>query len=424
MAEYLVLRLGEKRDDPVEWIAVDGNGTRLGPPNTGDLDRAASDIGDRNVIVLVPSSNVLTTSADIPMRPGARLLAALPFALEEQLADDVESLHFAPGARRDSGRTPVAVVAETLMQNWMNRLDEAGIRASQIVPENYGLARIPGTTSLLVADNKVMFNDGADIEFVMEDVKPSDALAVAGTLDDTSGENIAGADNPAAAHHLLVYCDPEDEERFQHDWIALRHELSSVDVTLLPDGALPRLAVTVASGEGVNLLQGKYGPKIDLASVFRPWKAAAILLLTLGLVLLGGKLVDTWRLSNEAAALKEQFTLEYRQIKPGDTREIVDPVAEVNALRRGLGGPVAATIFLPTIEQLGLAIKENDSAVIENITYRAGVVNVRLNAPDVPTLDNIQKRVSESGRFIAEIKSTDQVGDRVSSRIEIQESGA
>ncbi|NIV18163.1 MAG: hypothetical protein GWN47_07050 [Woeseiaceae bacterium] len=424
MAEYLVIRLGEQHDDPVDWIPVDGNGTRLGPPQTGELAAAAADIRDRNVIVLVPSSEVLTTSVDIPVRPGARLLAALPYALEEQLADDVESLHFAAGARRESGRIPVAVVADESMQDWLNRLAEAGVRASRLVPENYGLARIPGTTSLLVAESKVMFNDGDDTEFVMEGVKPSDALAVAGTLEESSADHIASEETPSSASHLLVYCDPKDEERLQHDWIALRHELSSVDLNLLPDGVLPRLAVTVAAGQGVNLLQGKYGPKLELGAVFRPWKMAAILLVALGSVLLGGKFADAWRLSQEADALKEQFTLEYRQIVPGDTREIIDPVAKVNALRRSFGSPVAATIFLPTIEQLGMAIKENDAAVIENITYRAGVVNVRLSAPDVPTLDKIQKKVSESGRFIAEIKSTDQVGDRISSRIQIQEPGA
>ena len=423
MAEYLVIRLAENHDDPVDWIVVDGNGARLGPPQRGALDAAASAADDRSVIVLVPATNVLTTSTEIPMRPGARLLAALPFALEEQLADDVESLHFAAGTRRDSGRLPVAVVAHELLQEWLGRLDDAGIHATRIIPENYGLARIPGTTSLLVADDKVMFNDGEDTEFIMEGVKPSDALAFAGTLNEAGGDEAEDAEAPAAANHLLVYCEPADEERFQHDWIALRHEMSSVDVNLLPDGVLPRLAVTVAAGQGVNLLQGKYGPKIELGAAFRPWKTAAILLLGLVIVLLGGKLADTWRLSQEADALKAQFTTEYRQIRPGDSREIVDPVAEVNALRRSFGSPVAATIFLPTIEQLSMAMKDNDSAIIENITYRAGVVNVRLSAPDVPTLDNIQKSVSESGRFTAEIKSTDQVGDRISSRIQIQESG-
>jgi general secretion pathway protein L len=417
MAEYLVIRLAKDSEANTEWISVDGNGTRLGPPAAGSLSDAARDVRDRTVIVLVPAADVLTTSTDIPMRHGSRLLAALPFALEEHLADDVESLHFAAGTRRDNGRLPVAVVAHERMHDWLGRLEDAGIRPSRIVPENYGLARIPGTTSLLVAENTVVFNDGADTEFVMEDVKPSDALAVAGALDD------ADADEGNGTNHLLVYCDPADEERLQHDWIALRHELSSVDINLLPDGVLPRLAVTVAAGHGVNLLQGVYGPKIEYGALLRPWKTAAVLLIGLGLVVAGAKVADTWRLHQEVAALQAQFTAEYREIRPNDTREIVDPVATVNSLRRSLGSPVAATIFLPTLRQLGLALQENDSAVVETITYRAGVVDVRLNAPDVPTLDNIQKSVSESGRFTAEIKSTDQVGDRISSRIQIQETG-
>jgi general secretion pathway protein L len=273
---------------------------------------------------------------------------------------------------------------------------------------------------MLVAEDQVMFNDGEDDEFVMQGVKPSDALAVADVLDDSSDEDAEGNGSPA---HLLVYCEPADEERFQHDWMALRHELASVDINLLPDGVLPRLAVTVASGRGINLLQGRYGAKAELGAVFRPWRYAAMLLLALGVVGVGGKAVDYYRLSQEESTLKNQFTTEYRQLRPQDDREVMDPVATVNSIRRSIGGPAAAQVFLPSIQQLGLAMQQNESADIEAITYRAGVIDVRLTAPDVATLDNIQKIVSSSGRFSASIQSTDQVGDKVSSRIQIRESG-
>ena len=68
---------------------------------------------------------------------------------------------------------------------WLRRLSDAGITASRMVPENYGLARIPGTLSLLVDNEQIMFNDGADNEFVIQGVKPSDALAMAGALNET-----------------------------------------------------------------------------------------------------------------------------------------------------------------------------------------------------------------------------------------------
>ena len=125
MAEYLVIRLGTERDSAANWIAVDGNGTRLSPPVTGPLSEATRDVGGRAVIVLVPATTVLTTTVDIPIRGGSRLQTALPFALEEHLADDVENLHFASGTRRDSGLLPVAVVAHTYMQDWLEQLSDA-----------------------------------------------------------------------------------------------------------------------------------------------------------------------------------------------------------------------------------------------------------------------------------------------------------
>ncbi len=197
-----------------------------------------------------------------------------------------------------------------------------------------------------------------------------------------------------------------------------------MDINLLPDGALPRLAVTVAAGRGINLLQGRFGPKTELSAMFQPWRYAAILLLALGVVGLAGKAVDYYRLGQDEAALQEQFTREYRELRPDDTREILDPVSTVNSIRRSLGAPVTSEIFLPSLQQLSEALSQNTAAEIEAISYRAGVIDVRLTAPDVATLDSIQRQVSSSGRFNAAIQSTDQVGDKISSRIQIRESGA
>jgi general secretion pathway protein L len=371
--------------------------------------------------VLVPATEVLTTTADIPIRSGPRLRAALPFALEESLADDVDTLHFASGARRENGKLPVAVVARARMDEWLGTLDDAGISANRMLSENYGLARIPGTMSILIDGDCVMFNDGADSEFVMQGVQPSDMLVAAGMLSDRSDEE---QDNAEPSGHLVVYCEAADEERLSHDWIALRHELHSVDVNLLPDGALPRLAVTVASGNGVNLLQGRYGVKTDYRTQFRPWRNAAVLILGLMVVGLLAKGVDLYRLTQEEAALQAQFMEEYRQIRPGDTREVLDPLNAVRSVKQGLGAATGPQVFLPSLRQLSEAMAKNSNASIETISYRAGVIDVRITSPDVATLDNIQKSVSASGVFQASIQSTDQVADQISSRLQIREAGS
>jgi general secretion pathway protein L len=422
MAEYLVIRLRRSPEQSTEWIAVDDNGTRRSEPGSGSLEDAAAQAAARPVIVLVPAADVLTTTVDIPVR-GARLKAALPFALEESLADDVDTLHFAAAAKRDSGLRPVAVVARAEIDRWLESLGAAGIEPVRMVPENYGLARIPGTMSVLVSEDCVMFNDGEDVEFVLEGMQPSDALVAAGALTDRAHDTESAEDGETSGH-LLVFCGPADEERLSHEWIALRHELSSVDVNVLPDGILPRLAVTVASGSGVDLLQGRYGARTDYGAYFKPWRRAAVLLLGLLLVGFIGKGIDYYRLSGEEASLREQFVAEYQQIRPGDSREILDPVSAVRSIRQGMGAATGPQVFLPSLQQLSKAMAQNSSARIETISYRAGVIDVRITSPDVATLDSIQKIVRESGQFQASIQSTDQVANQISSRLQIREVGS
>lgn len=419
MAEFVVLRLRRDTDPTVDWIVADDNGTRRSPPSSGTLEEAATAVRGRPVIVLVPATETLTTTVNLPIRSGARLNAALPYALEEQVAADVETLHFAAGERRESGVRPVAAVARDTLEYWIARLEEAGIQPWKVVPENYGLARIPGTMSVLVDGDCVMFNNGGDAEFVMQGVDPSETLVAAGLLKDRQDDA-----PPEASGHLVVYCNAEDEARLSHDWIALRHELHSVDINLLPDGALPRLAVTIASGEGVNLLQGRYGPKADYGSWLRPWRRAAMLLLALVVLGFAGKGIDLWRLTQEEATLQAQFTQEFQSIRPVSDGPILDPVAAVNSIKRSLGGATATPVFLASLNELAAAITQDGKASVEAVSYRAGVIDVRVSSPDVETIGEIQKRIGESGRFEASIQSTDRVADRINSRIQIREAGS
>ena len=223
--------------------------------------------------------------------------------------------------------------------------------------------------------------------------------------------------------HVLVYCEPQDEERYQHDWIAMRQELDSLDVRLLADGVMPRLAVTVATGAGVNLLQGQYGAKTDYSGMLKPWRYAALLLIALGVVGVGAKAADYFLQKRQLDALQQQFLIDYQQVVPG-AQIPRDPAAAVQSLMAQAGGGQAPETFLLSLEQLSRAVQQNDEAVIEAISYRSGVVDIRLSAPNVQTLDNIQRVISQSGQFTATIQSTDQDGERVNSRIQIRAGSA
>ena len=62
MTEALVIRLNaasaNNADATVQWIAVDTTGARHGNVQSGSLSNAAAFAGGRNVIVLVPGTDV------------------------------------------------------------------------------------------------------------------------------------------------------------------------------------------------------------------------------------------------------------------------------------------------------------------------------------------------------------------------------
>lgn len=426
MAEVLVIRLDERAPQHAEWIVVNANGERLGASVAGPLAACSGEAAERRVVVLIPTAEVLTTTTNLPVKSPGKIQQALPFALEEMVAEDVEDLHFAAGARAENGDVPVAVINRERFREWLDMLATASLQPDAVIPDIHGLARIEGTISLLVTEDQVLINDGASTELALPGVGPADAAAAIGAYQVEDQAPLEGDDEEASdetPRHMLVYCEPGTEETYKHDLIALRNDFASLDAKLLPDGVLPRLAVTVAAGVGINLLQGEFGAKTEYGSYLRPWRYAAILLLAVGLVGFANKAASYFKLQQQETQLRAQFMNEYRQVVP-NAPEVADPAAAVNSLRARAGGNRSTPpVFLQSLEHLSQALAEHDAADVQAISYRAGVVDIRMSAPSVSVLDDVQRIVDEGGLFEAAIQSTDQDDDKVNSRIQIKAVG-
>src|SRR4051794_21309438 len=147
MADWLLLRLPRSPDQDASWIIADGRGNAVTAPQSGPLQQATARATGRHVCVLVPGTDVLLAQPDVPVKAGTKLQQVVPYALEEQLAEDIDDLHFAIGRRVGvSSTTPVAVVAHSLMDDWLTLLKSNGLvpevmyADSDLLPENPGHA--------------------------------------------------------------------------------------------------------------------------------------------------------------------------------------------------------------------------------------------------------------------------------------------
>ena len=122
MPESLVIRLPAADDGLVEWVTVDHSDAGIGSPHSGQLGEAVAYAQNHKIIVLVPASKVLRLNATIPLKGNARIRQALPYALEEQIAGDVEKQHFSFGKKDTNGRLPIAVVEKAAVIHWLELL--------------------------------------------------------------------------------------------------------------------------------------------------------------------------------------------------------------------------------------------------------------------------------------------------------------
>jgi general secretion pathway protein L len=419
MSETLVIRLDARHPGLAQWVVVDGTGACVLAPSAGPLGGAAALAAGRRLVVLVPASRVLRVRTDVPVRGAARIAQALPFALEDLLADDVEELHFASGARATDGQVSVAVVRRDHMQEWLTTLAAAGLDPQGLFADSDGVADIPGMSTLLLEDTQIVLRDpGGDP--VVAETEGLDGLLELWLAQPA----LPNAEGVTPARNLQVY-DATLEGWPNATWERLSPLVDSLEVRRLPDGALARLAGAAVTATGVNLLQGDYGRRSPMRSYWPRWRVPAGLAATAAVLALAVAGAEAWQLGRQSAALETDLAAAASYTFPGaadagDLRGLLD----LRQREAGATASAAGTQFLDTLRIVAKAIAASGDARLENLSYRTGVMELKIRAPSADVLDRISRTVSEGGRLKAEIQSANAEGDQIAGRIRISPGGA
>jgi general secretion pathway protein L len=96
---------------------------------------------DGPATVLVPTEAVRLIAVDLPLANRAKRLAALPFAVEDMIAEPIDSVHLAIGAEIAPKRYLVGVVRHDRMAEWIVRIEDAGLDHAALVPDALALPR-------------------------------------------------------------------------------------------------------------------------------------------------------------------------------------------------------------------------------------------------------------------------------------------
>ena len=400
MAETLLIRLAAGVPEIRDWVLVDEQGQGKGPVQKGVPDAGIIN-GVRRAVVLAPAAEVSLVEARVPGRNRQRVLRAIPYALEEQLATDVEELHFALGPAGEGEQYPVAVVERSVMDAWTALLRENGIQAEQLIPETLALPSDPGW-SLMVDGETVLVRSGDYAGFAAD----TDNLPVLFSLFQARQQ----APDAARVFGSTVF------------------DLGAVDIELVDDRLQPLevLARGWAQGPAINLLQGAYSRREEWGRLLRPWKTSAALLLA-GLILVGVSTgLNYFHLSQQREQLRTEIEDVFRKAFPRAKR-IVNPRAQMeqklNQLRRQTGG--VNTDFLAMFAETADVVRATEGIKVRGASYRNGRLDLDLQADNLQILDGLKQSLVSSGLMSAEIQSASTESDqKVKSRMRVKVKGS
>jgi general secretion pathway protein L len=390
MADWLLLRLPRNPAEEVTWILADARGNAISAPQTGPLDQAATRAAGRHICALVPSTDVLLAEPEVPVKAGTKLQQVVPYALEEQLAEDIDDLHFAIGKRAgDTTTTPVAVVSHQLMDDWLTTLKSAGLTPEFMYADSDLLPENPGHAVALLESDVVVVKPPSGPAISM----PADALIEALQLARHSGNE--GAEQQTG-RGLILYTGAAEWQHFSPQVEQVRDQFDGIKVQLLTNGPLPMYVQQLPSAKPINLLQGRYAQQNAPTFGWKAWRIAAMLLAGLIVLHLAGKAGELFMLKRAEKTVDASIDQAFRAAMPGEQntinarRRVEARLAQV----RGSGG----TGLFPA---LGALVDARKSAApgttLQALSYREGALELKISAPDADSLERVNQALRGNG---------------------------
>jgi general secretion pathway protein L len=411
MADWLLLRLPRNPDQLATWLVTDARGAPLGPPQSGPLSLAAARISGRRVCVLVSGADVLLAEPEVPIKAGAKLQQLVPYALEEQLAEDIDQLHFAIGKRAaDSARAPVAVVARALLDEWLATLRADGIEPEVVYADSDLLPQNPGQAVALMEEDAVSVRPPGGSPVTL----PADALAEALEIARSS----AGSSG-TGARGLIFYTGAPEWQQHSVQVEAVRPYFDGIKVQLLTSGPLALFAQQLAGGSSINLLQGPYAPTSARTVSLRAWRVAAILLACLVGLHVVGKTAELQLLKKRERQVDVSIRDTFHTAMPGD-RGLGDARHRMEqrlGMARGAGGGL-----LPALQALAQARDAAPGTSVQSLNFHGGSLEMKLSAPDATSLDRLSQSLRSNG-WQADLAGGTNAGSGYEGRIQMRASG-
>lgn len=393
---------GDMDGQRFDWALIDASG--VFQASGQDDDRSVieqtliqNDLEHVLLVGLLPGDDVLFCFAEIPAKQARYVRQALPFAVEEQIAQDIDSVHLALGKRSEEGFR-VAAIDQQRMAIWHELFDAfQGADLEALYPDAALLPVSESRWCICLAGEDTLVAGSRGEWFRM---KTENLSIFSYTLAQPDKDEVV-AEIP-----VTLYGSEEDLARYADNIRPIETEdrlRVTRDVLQMTPLELLAHAQHNALCEPINLCQGTFENTDKTGGVWRVWRPAAIVAGLWLALQVGVELGLGYYHHQQAAELENQAMSLYHDVFPQDTRATAANVRRVLEGRLRVArqqGPRAD--FLSLMAQAGAEYDKlggGQNLQFDSVNYsrQRGELVVELRADNYDRLSALRSAIGDRG---------------------------
>ena len=475
MSDFLCLRFKQAdihEFSPVVWSILSADG-RIHASGNCLLEQLASQVPEskaiRRNILIVPSSSVLLTSTQVPIKQHRHLKQVLGFVVEEQIIDPIESMHLATPIYHADETVHIAAVKRELLESWLQALEPQGVLPDYLFVDVLCVPQKAGDWQLMFEDNKTLFRDGDYSGMVLDKNTAKSVLQLAissstSSVTTESKENeqadtlstfsadeqtqALSASNNASVLTSIALLAAKEDMPFDADSADVLAEQDNDLLAITPtefkaelgqfirsenietreidytESCSELLAVNaVHSVEAtLNLLQGEFSPISANAANRQFIRKAGAIVTACVVVFLAVTLAGGFYLNYKADSYFDDSVAIYRSVFPKQ-KKVIDPVKQMQRQLTGKAVGGTTSDFLPLLDAASRALSNLETEVpstIGQLRYdnQRGHIIIDLRVNNIDVLESYKEQLTLEGLNV-DILSANQDQDRVNGRMQI-----
>ena len=409
-------------DDPhhATWSLCNDAGELTGKITTGTLEELSVVAPTHPAVVLLNSQCLHINQLKLPTQNMQKMLKAVPFAIEEFIADDIEDFHFVIAKNKHTDSTAVVGIDRSVLQNIIDNFQQVNISIERIIPDALCLAALPpGPDSESRSGQWVCLN--------FEDESYLQTSPLNGIL--TSEEILPYIiqtrledEQQAPPARILTFCEQEHPDACKK----LADEISDDEIEIVNVSYNTHPLVVFCGNYTqalpLNLLQNEFKPKRKTSGYWHHWRLAASLAAVWLVLHLGLTVFQLSQLEAENQLTKAKIEKIYKNAFP-QSRKIVNPRVQMEQklkeLKSGAGGSDKGLIFL-LAESFGTLRSDDKNIELQTLTFRNNRMDIGLESTNLQAIENLNNNLNKNSKIKSQISSSSSEKNKVKGNLRIE----